>query len=52
MHLSHGTRIVRALMRYSGQLVRRTTNDVASLRLATMDVIIISIFGVVSFFVE
>jgi diguanylate cyclase (GGDEF)-like protein len=51
MHLIYGTRIVRAL-RYSGQLVRQMRNDVASLRPATVDAIIISIFGVIIFTVE
>jgi diguanylate cyclase (GGDEF)-like protein len=52
MHLIYGAPIVRALMRYSGQLVRRTRNDVASLRPATLDATIISIFAVIIFFVE
>jgi diguanylate cyclase (GGDEF)-like protein len=52
MHLIYGTPIVRALMRYSGQLVRRTRNAAASLRPATVDAIIISIFGAIIFSVE
>ena len=52
MHLIYGTRIVRALTRHSGQLVRRTRSDIASLRPATVDAIIISIFGVIIFSLE
>jgi Diguanylate cyclase, GGDEF domain len=52
MHLIYGTPIVRALMHYSGHLVRRARNGVASLRPATMDAIIIFIFGVIFFFVD
>lgn len=51
MHF-YGTPIVRALMRYGGQLVRRTWNGAASLRPATKDIAIISIFSVISFLVE
>jgi diguanylate cyclase (GGDEF)-like protein len=52
MHLISGTRIVRALMRYGGQLIRRTRSDLASLRPATVDATIISIFGVITLSVE
>jgi hypothetical protein len=52
MHLIYDTPIVRALMRNSGHLVRRIRNSVASLRPATIDAAIISIFGVIIFFVE
>jgi diguanylate cyclase (GGDEF)-like protein len=51
MHF-YGTPIVRALMRYGGQLVRRTWNGATSLRPATKDIAIISIFSVISFLVE
>ncbi len=52
MHSIYGASAARALMGYCGQLVRRTRNDVASLRQGTVDAIIISIFGVIIFFVE
>jgi diguanylate cyclase (GGDEF)-like protein len=52
MHLIYDTPIVRALMRNSGHLVRSIRNSVASLRPATIDAAIISIFGVIIFFVE
>jgi diguanylate cyclase (GGDEF)-like protein len=52
MHLIYDTPIVRALMRNSGHLVRRIRNSVASLRPAIIDAAIISIFGVIIFFVE
>jgi diguanylate cyclase (GGDEF)-like protein len=52
MHLIYDTPIVRALMRNSGHLVRRIRNSVASLRPATIDIAIISIFGAIIFFVE
>jgi diguanylate cyclase (GGDEF)-like protein len=45
MHLIYGTRIVWALMRYTARLVNRARNAVASLRPATVDAIVISIFG-------
>ena len=47
-----GTLGARVLMRDSGQLARRARNDVASLRPATLDVIIISIFSAILFSVE
>jgi diguanylate cyclase (GGDEF)-like protein len=52
MRLIYGTRIVRALTRYSDQLVRQTRNDLASLRPATVDAIMMSIFGVIIFSLE
>src|SRR5580704_9648951 len=52
MHFIYDTQIVRALMRYSGQLARRTRNCVASLSPATLDAIFISIVGGVIFFAE
>jgi diguanylate cyclase (GGDEF)-like protein len=52
MHSFDGSRVARALMRHSGELVRRARNEVASLRPATLDAIIISIFGVISCFIE
>jgi diguanylate cyclase (GGDEF)-like protein len=52
MHLIYDTPIVRALMRNIGHLVRRIRNSVASLRPATIDTAIISIFGAIIFFVE
>jgi diguanylate cyclase (GGDEF)-like protein len=51
MHMNYGTPVARALM-HSGQLVRRTRNGIASLRPATLDAIIISIFSVIIFIVE
>ncbi len=52
MRLIYGTRIIHALTRYSGQLVRQTRSDIASLRPATVDAIIISIFGIIIFSLE
>src|SRR6202035_1674975 len=52
MRLIYGTRIVWALMRYSSRLVHRTRNAVASLRPATVDAAIISVFGGIIFAVE
>ena len=51
MHLIYKTPIVRGL-RYSGQLVRRARNAIASLRPATTDIIIISILSVIIFIAE
>jgi diguanylate cyclase (GGDEF)-like protein len=47
-----GTFGARALKRNSGQLARRARKGVASLRPATLDAIIISIFGAILFSVE
>jgi diguanylate cyclase (GGDEF)-like protein len=52
MDLIYGTRIVRALMRYSDQLVHRTRHALASLRPVTVDATILSFFGVIIFSVE
>jgi diguanylate cyclase (GGDEF)-like protein len=52
MHFIYDAQIVRALMRHSGQLARRTRNCVASLSPATLDAIFISIVGVAIFFAE
>jgi diguanylate cyclase (GGDEF)-like protein len=52
MHLIYDTRIVRALMRFSEQLSRRTRNRVALLPPATLDAIFISIVGGVIFLAE
>jgi diguanylate cyclase (GGDEF)-like protein len=52
MRLIYGTRIIHALTRHSGQLVRQTRSDFASLRPATVDAIIISIFGIIIFSLE
>jgi hypothetical protein len=52
MHLISGTRIVRALMRYGGQLIRRTRSDLASLRPATVDATILSILGGITLSIE
>jgi len=52
MYSISGPPNVRALTRDSGQLVRHTRNLIASLRPATVDAIVISIFGVIIFFVE
>ena len=48
----YATRIVRALMRYSDQLVHRTRHSLASLRPVTVDIIVISIVGVIILSVE
>jgi diguanylate cyclase (GGDEF)-like protein len=52
MHSIDGTFGTRALMRISGQLTRRARNGIASLRPATLDAIIISIFSAILFSVE
>ncbi len=52
MHSIDGTPIVRALMHHIGQLMGRTRSHVASLRPATLDAIIISIVGGITFSVE
>jgi len=52
MHSFNGASVARTLMRYSGQLVRRTRNGVALLRRVSVDAIIISIVGVIIFVVE
>jgi diguanylate cyclase (GGDEF)-like protein len=52
MHLIYGTRTVRALMRYSGRLIRRTRSDLASLRPATVDATVISILGGIALAIE
>jgi diguanylate cyclase (GGDEF)-like protein len=52
MHSIDGTFGARALKRNSWQLVRRARKSVASLRQATLDAIVISIFGAILFSVE
>jgi diguanylate cyclase (GGDEF)-like protein len=52
MHSFDGAPAVRALTRCGAQLVRRTRNDVASLRLGTVDAIILIAFCVIMFLVE
>jgi diguanylate cyclase (GGDEF)-like protein len=53
MHSIDGTLGTRALMRKGGgQLARRARKSVASLRPATLDAIIISIFSAILFFIE
>ena len=52
MHSVDGTLGARVLMRNSGQLARRARYGVASLRPATLDVILISIFSVILLSVE
>lgn len=52
MYLIYATRLVRALMHYSGQGARQIRNDAALLRPSTVDVIVISIFGAIIFSVE
>ena len=51
MHLIYKTPIVRGL-RYSGRLVRRAKNAIASLRPATKDTIVISILSIIIFIAE
>jgi diguanylate cyclase (GGDEF)-like protein len=52
MHSIDGTLGARTLMRNSGQLARQARNGVASLRPATLDATIISVFSVILFFVD
>ena len=52
MHSISGTLGARALMRNSGQLARGTRNGVASLRPATLDAIVISLFCIIIALVE
>jgi diguanylate cyclase (GGDEF)-like protein len=52
MHSIDGTLGARAPMRNSGQLSRRARNGVASLRPATLDAILISVFSAILFFVD
>jgi predicted signal transduction protein with EAL and GGDEF domain len=52
MQTNHGIPHAPALIRYSGKLARRAGNDVAPIRPATLDAIIISIFGIIIFLVE
>jgi diguanylate cyclase (GGDEF)-like protein len=51
VHLTYNTPIIRGL-RYSGQLVRRTSGAIASLRPATKDIGLISILSVIIFIAE
>src|SRR5450631_1257867 len=51
MHLIYNIPIIRGL-RYSGQLLRRTSSAIASLRPATTDAVIIFTLSVIIFFVE
>jgi diguanylate cyclase (GGDEF)-like protein len=51
MHSIDGTPVARTLM-HGGRLVRRAAISVISLRPATLDAIIISIFGIIIFVVE
>ena len=52
MHSIEASLDARALMRNSGQLSRRARNRVASLRPATLDAIVISVFSVILFSVD
>jgi diguanylate cyclase (GGDEF)-like protein len=52
MHSFDGAPVARALMRASGQLARWARNGVASLRPATLDAIVISIFCIIIGLVE
>jgi hypothetical protein len=52
MHALDSTSGAAALLRFSGQLARRSKNGVASLRPATADAIIISVFSVILLILE